>query len=61
MGADIMFTSDGTPKIIEINAAPAIGDNTVESKHNIFDSVLTTVFSDAFYPAGNKSMVIELL
>jgi hypothetical protein len=60
-GADIMFTSDGNAKIIEINGAPAIGDNTRESIQNIFDSVLATVYTDEFGPAGNPDMVISLM
>jgi hypothetical protein len=65
VGADIMFTADGTPRIIEINGAPAIGDNTQKSKQNIFDAVLATVvaagFSDSLGGSiGNPNMVVEL-
>ncbi len=60
MGADVMMLADGTAKIIEINGAPAIGDNTVQSKHDIFDAVLATVLV-GLGPVGNPAMVRQIV
>jgi len=62
-GVDIMFLSDGTPIILEINSTPGLlplDDPRKFINDEITNAIFATSFSDLFYPAGDKSKIIYL-
>jgi len=65
LGADIMFTSSGELKIIEINDNPGLSwlsahPEGAEAEREILDFLFGVAFSKVFYQAGNHDLEIAL-